>query len=178
MAINGVGVNSVSFARAFPAGAPGGGPRAGRDEMLSSTADLLGMTVDDLKSKLGAGASLDDVASARGVSHDALISNLVDGMSAHAPKDAAGINMTAMAERIAGHHGGGTPAVRSGNGADPSDLLTAVEALAAKLDLSGSDLLAKLESGTTLTDIAAQAGVSMDQLTAGRSGGLMFDVRA
>jgi hypothetical protein len=146
--------------------------------MMSKTADLLGMSADDLESQLEGGKSLDDIARSKGVSHDGLISNIASAMAANGPSGATATNLTAMAERIAGHHRG-SHGVSAAGGTDPTPALTkAVETLAAKLNLSGSDLLGKLEGGSSLSDIAGQAGVSMDQLTAGMTQGLMFDARA
>jgi hypothetical protein len=64
MAISGIGLNAMGFNRSFPAGAPSGPPPAGAKEMLSKTADLLGMSADDLKSQLDGGASISDIANA------------------------------------------------------------------------------------------------------------------
>jgi uncharacterized protein YidB (DUF937 family) len=179
MAISGIGLNAMGFNRSFPAGAPSGPPPAGAKEMLSKTADLLGMSADDLKSQLDGGASISDLAKTKGVSHDTLISSLVSDIAANAPSGATAPNLTAMAERIAGHHRGDSTGRPSADGTDPASALTkAVETLAAKLNMSGSDLLSQLEGGSSLSDIAGQAGVSMDQLTADLTQGLMFDARA
>jgi hypothetical protein len=116
--INGIQGSMGAFPMAG-AGGIGGGARPDREKMLSSTADLLHMSVDDLKSKLDAGQSLDDVAKAQGVSHDDLVASIVQNMKANAPAGAnvADAQLTAMAERVAArvphgnHHGGSTPSV-------------------------------------------------------------------
>ena len=84
----------------------GGAGRADREKVLSSAADLLKMSVDDLKSKLAAGQSLDDIAKAQGVSHDDLVANITQTLKANAPSGAAVSDdrLSAMAERIASHH--------------------------------------------------------------------------
>ena len=103
--INGVGCSNAA-AGAAPMTAAGGLNQADRDQMLSSTADLLKMSVTDLKSKLASGQSLDDIAQAQGVSHDDLVANIVSNLKS---EGAAGANrsdasLTTMAGRIAGHH--------------------------------------------------------------------------
>ena len=103
--INGVN-GSNAAAGAAPMTAAGGLNSADRGQMLSSTADLLRMSVTDLKAKLAGGQSLDDIAKARGVSHDDLVANIVSNLKSDG---AAGANrsdasLTAMADRIAGHH--------------------------------------------------------------------------
>ena len=100
-------INGVQCSQGASATAAVGGPGRGeRDKVLSSAADLLKMSVDDLKSKLASGQSLDDIAKAQGVSHDDLVANVTKTLKADAP---AGSTMSderlnAMATRIAGHH--------------------------------------------------------------------------
>jgi len=81
--INGIQGSMGAFPMAGP-GAMGGAARPDREKMLSSTADLLHMSVDELKSKLNAGQSLDDVAKTQGVSHDDLVANIAQNLRANA----------------------------------------------------------------------------------------------
>ena len=102
-------VNGVQCAQGNSAAAAmgGGGGRIDRDKMLSSVADTLKLSVDDLKSKLAAGQSLDDVAKAQGVSHDDLVNSIAQSLKANAPSGApapSDSQIQAMATRIAGHH--------------------------------------------------------------------------
>jgi len=138
--INGVSCSNAA-AGAAPMTAAGGLNQADRQQMLSSAADLLKMSVSDLQSKLAGGQSLDDIAQAQGVSHDDLVANLAaslksQGASAANQSDA---NLTAVANRIAGHHrhhghhGGGqtsavgsTPATSSTSATTAADPSTAV----------------------------------------------------
>jgi len=103
--INGVGCSNAA-AGAAPMTAAGGLNQADRDQMLSSTADLLKMSVTDLKSKLAGGQSLDDIAQAQGVSHDDLVANIVSNLKSQGAAGAgrADASLTAVATRIAGHH--------------------------------------------------------------------------
>jgi len=112
-------INGVQCSQGASATAAMGGPGRGeRDKVLSSAADLLKMSVDDLKSKLASGQSLDDIAKAQGVSHQDLVANISQTLKAGAPSGAtiSDDRLDAMAERIAGHHrhghhhGGGAPA--------------------------------------------------------------------
>jgi hypothetical protein len=103
--INGVGCSNAA-AGAAPMTATGGLNQADRDQMLSSTADLLKLSVSDLKSKLASGQSLDDIAKAQGVSHDDLVANIVSNLKSvgSAGANRSDASLTAMADRIAGHH--------------------------------------------------------------------------
>jgi hypothetical protein len=100
-------VNGVQCAQGAPATAAMGGPaQTDRQKMLSSVADLLKLSVDDLKGKLASGQSLDDIAKAQGVSHDDLVATISQSIKADAPAGATvgDSRLNAMAERIAGHH--------------------------------------------------------------------------
>jgi hypothetical protein len=103
--MNGVGCSTAAGAAA---GAASGPTRSDREQMLSSTADLLKMSVTDLKAKLQTGASLDDIAKAQGVSHDDLVNNIVSSLKSRGAGGAtrSDASLTAMAGRIAGHHRG------------------------------------------------------------------------
>jgi hypothetical protein len=57
-----------------------------RENMMSRMAETLGLTVDDLKSRLDEGSSLNDIATARGVPHENLILAIRAGMSAGDPE--------------------------------------------------------------------------------------------
>jgi hypothetical protein len=103
--INGVGCSNAA-AGAAPMTAAGGLNKADREQMLSSTADLLKMSVSDLKSKLAGGQSLDDIAKAQGVSHDDLVARIVSSLKSQGAPGAGqtDASLTAVANRIAGHH--------------------------------------------------------------------------
>jgi hypothetical protein len=100
-------INGVQWSQNASGTAGVGSNRQGeRDKVLSSAADLLKMSVDDLKSKLASGQSLDDIAKAQGVSHDDLVSNITKTLQADGPAgaNASADRLNAMAGRIAGHH--------------------------------------------------------------------------
>lgn len=135
------GVNCSSANGAAPATAAGGLNSSDREQMLSSTADLLKMSVSDLKTKLASGASLDDIAKSQGVSHDDLVANIVSNLKSQGAAGAgrSDASLTAVAARIAGHHrhhghhGGGqtsaagsTPATSptTGSASDPTSTVT------------------------------------------------------
>ncbi|MFI5936416.1 hypothetical protein [Actinoplanes sp. NPDC051494] len=73
-----------------------------RQDPMAAVADKLGLSSKDLRSQLRDGKSLDDVATAQGVSHDDLISAIKAGMPADAT---GGVDATEMAEKIAGTKG-------------------------------------------------------------------------
>jgi polyhydroxyalkanoate synthesis regulator phasin len=60
-----------------------GGHHGGRHLALDTAASTLGVTEDELRTALGSGQSLADVAESEGVSKDALITALVDEAKAH-----------------------------------------------------------------------------------------------
>ncbi|GIE34371.1 hypothetical protein Ait01nite_074160 [Actinoplanes italicus] len=57
-----------------------------RENLMSRVADTLGMTVDDLRSRLDDGHSLNELATARGVPHEDLILAIRAGLSAGDPE--------------------------------------------------------------------------------------------
>ncbi|HZQ76989.1 MAG TPA: hypothetical protein VFE55_06650 [Acidimicrobiia bacterium] len=152
--INGVSCSNAA-AGAAPLTAAGGLNRNDRQQMLSSAADLLKMSVSDLQAKLAGGQSLDDIAQAQGVSHDDLVANIAaslkssEGASGANQSDA---NLTAVANRIAGHH-----RHHGHHGAGPT---SAVGATPATSSTDATGAVTAADPSTTVT------------------GGSLFDVRA
>jgi hypothetical protein len=154
-------------------GMANGPGRPGRPDMataMAPVADELGMTGDELRDALRAGSTLDQLASAKGVSHQDLVSAITKGLQDARPAGApAGVDLSKMAEDIAsgvrgpGHHGGHHHhAQRAASGAvDPSANLNALA------DLVGVDATALrdgLQQGTSLSDILSANGVDESQL--------------
>lgn len=74
------------------------------------------LSADDLKSQLKDGKSLEDVATAQGVSHDDLITAIKAGMPSDAVSGTGGVDATEMAEKIASTKGMPPPEPRGSGG--------------------------------------------------------------
>lgn len=85
--------------------APGEGGRGRRGLRNSeAVAEALGVTTDELRDARDSGQSLADVAAAQGVSVDAVVGAIVDGVEAHLAEEVAEGDLTEeeAAERLAG----------------------------------------------------------------------------
>jgi hypothetical protein len=171
-----------------------------RQAVLGSAAQALGMSTQDVQSALQSGQSLSDLAQAKGVSSDALVSAVSQGiqsLSATSGGLPGAPDPTQMAQRIVDrkggigghrHHG----ATASANGSDQdgdgdgdgssgtsSAATSSPFALVANmLGMSQSDLLTSLESGTSLTDLLGQSGPTAQNLAAALNGGGLVDTIA
>ncbi|OIQ77129.1 hypothetical protein GALL_411850 [mine drainage metagenome] len=81
-----------------------GGFRAEMKKAMDAVASKLGMNVSDLQAQLKSGKSLTDIAGAKGVSANDLLSTIKQSLSA---SGVSGNSLDAMATRIANHKGGG-----------------------------------------------------------------------
>jgi len=129
---------------------------------MTNTAKLLGLSSDQLNQDLQSGTTLSSLASQEGVSSSSLVSSIEQDLQADAPQGAQTPSSSQLAQfatdiangvRPGGHHhhhhgGGGM------NLTDTSQLL----------GLSTDQLNQDLQSGTTLSSLAAQQGVSSDSL--------------
>jgi hypothetical protein len=82
------------------------GFRSRLQDVTTAVAKELGMSTDDLEQQLRAGASLDDVAKANGVSHDDLVATItqaLQGSSASGDTQAPSA-LDQLAQRIASAH--------------------------------------------------------------------------
>lgn len=77
-----------------------------RENPLARVAETLGLSTDELKSRLDTGRSLSDIATEKGVTHDELISAIKAGMPSGT---AAAGDPDALAEKIAERTHGSTP---------------------------------------------------------------------
>lgn len=158
--------------------------------MMQPVADLLGVSTTDLKSSLDSGQTLDQLAAAKGVSHDDLIAAIKAGLQDSTPQGVgsttaasgttATFDLDALAEDIAsgvrpqgpqGPPPGPPPTGRNNN---DQDALSAVSDL---LDMTTDELVTSLTSGTSLRDLASAKGVSSDQLLDALSEGMVVDTR-
>lgn len=145
-------VGSVSGPAAMfvsPAGPPPAGMQQSMQKGMEGTAKLLGMTTDDLQTQLRSGKTLNDLANAKGVSHDDLVASIEQGMKAAAPQGVqapAGFDASRIAEDIAAGKRPEDPRAAGGpgGGADADDKLSR---LASALGTDTTSLLQQLQSG-------------------------------
>jgi uncharacterized protein YidB (DUF937 family) len=150
---------------------------------MTNTAELLGMSTDDLEQARKSGTTLADLAAQKGVSKDDLVNSIVSDLKANKPDGAPELSdtqLTTMATNIADgkrpHHGHGhghgqqptqAPANRANDnlqsladelGLDSGTLLD--EMSSGGVDVS--DLLSQTSYGRTVTDTLG-SGVAVDQ---------------
>ncbi len=148
-------VASVSTAGVAGAG-HGHGPRQLPQEAIDALADKLGMSSDDLKSKLDASndprKTLDQLAQEKGVSTDELHEAVRNAMAAKRGQDGPA----------------GPPPPPPGGGSGPSfdDPIgqKVLSNLADKMGMSVDDLKSQLDAGTDLRDLLESKGVSKDDV--------------
>ncbi len=157
---------------------------------FDAVSGLLGMSADDIASAVQSGKSLDDLASAAGVSHE----DLVAALKAGAPQELQGSSrLDAMVEDIASHKGmpmggpggpggppPGPPPGASGvmSGELTNSQQTMLEQLSSLLGTTSDELATSLQSGTSLADLLGDKGVSLGQLASALESGFLVDVRA
>jgi hypothetical protein len=162
---------------------------------MTNTAKALGLSADDLQSKLKSGRTLDAIAQDEGVSSDDLLSAVKTDLQANKPADAPALSddqLTQMATGIAAgkgpggpggphghHHGGGSgQADASILGTAASDTSSNLSSLADALGTSSDDLLSQLSSGTDLSSLFSQSGSATWSSSGASTGGLAVDLYA
>jgi hypothetical protein len=165
-------ISSVGAGQA--AGAMQRPPRPDMAKALAPVADALGLDAAELKAELKGGASLDDLAQTRGVSHEDLLAAIKEGLAEVGPPVGAGAvdqaRLDAMAEEIAGRSGAERPAGPGPGGPPPPPRVAGDETVQASLarvadlfDMDTDELLTQLQS-TTLADLASSRQVGADEL--------------
>jgi len=117
MSISSIGYTDISSLQGLPGMSGGGQIPDQMKKAMDPVAKLLGMSTDDLASKLQSGTSLSDLASQKGVSNSDLVEAIKSGMQQNAPAGVslAADQLTQMANAIATQSG--PPAGRMGGGA-------------------------------------------------------------
>jgi uncharacterized protein YidB (DUF937 family) len=145
-----------------------------RKAAFDAVAQELGMTTTDLRSSLKSGQTIGSLATSKGVSTDAITTAITAALTAADPTMSAGRASTIAQRMLQGPQasqgvgGPGGPGGVSGHhhhGGPGKAMKAAFDAAATTLGVSTSDLRASLESGQTLTSLAAAKGVSTDSLT-------------
>ncbi|MBB6634885.1 putative HD phosphohydrolase [Cohnella thailandensis] len=174
-------VNGEFAGKGGRGGGPGGGRGFGGANLASDElAALLGLTADELKTKLQAGDSLATIAAAQNVSVDTVIASvteslkeklaekLSDGKITQEQYDTQAAALSDTATKLVngefagkGGFGGG---LGGGQGFGGANL--ASDELAALLGLTADELKTKLQAGDSLAAIAAAQNVSVDTVIA------------
>ena len=175
------GTSSLNVSAMSGIGRPHAAPSGkGPFEAVSS---VLGMSADEIASQVQSGKSLDDLATDKGVSHE----DLVAALKAGAPQGAKDSGkLDEMIEKLASRKGvqgpmgpppGGMGGLMGGGKLSGSQQ-SMLDSLSELLDISSEELQEELTSGTSLTDLLQDRGVSMDDLASAVQSGFLVDVRA
>jgi hypothetical protein len=172
--INSISDNASAFAAQALSGQQPANGSTSAPPVLSSVANLLGMSTDDLMTSLKSGSSMSDLAAQKGVSRDDLLAAITQGLQSDASAAATGgpADPSALAGKIADqkglpghhhhhHHGGGSPSSSS------TDLQQNVADLSTALGISSDELVKAIQSGlagTTGTGSSSGYGVSASLL--------------
>ena len=152
--------------------------------LLEPAAKLLGLSSQELRDELRSGKTLAELASDQGVSRDNLIAAVVQGLQSGPPGFVRNVqraepaaDLAAIATNLVDGKGfGGPPPPPPASGSD--DVSQRLTALTGALGIDANTLFAKLESGTTLNDIASQHGVSSSTLSSILTGPVAVDTAA
>ncbi|MEU4619242.1 hypothetical protein AB0G04_04575 [Actinoplanes sp. NPDC023801] len=143
-------------------------PAAGqrRENLLSRLAETLGLTVDELRTQLGNGSSLNDIATARGVPHDDLIAAIRAGLSAGNPEEFAarrGAPPAPPAREPRGENAGLRDEVK-------------LAALSRLLGMDSEAVTAAATGASSLVTLMRQKGIDLYALRGVLTGGDLIDV--
>ena len=150
---------------------------------FDAVSSLLKMSADDIASSVQSGKSLDDLASAQGVSH----ADLVAALKAGAPPELqASSDVDSVVAQIAAQKGTDRPTgppppppasgVLSGN--LTSDQQTTLGSLSSLLGVSSDDLESSLQNGTSLVSLLEGKGVDLSDVAGALQSGFLVDKTA
>lgn len=153
---------------------PVGGPRDSNPgkQAMAGAASLLGMSGDGLRTALQGGqTTLADLAAQKGVSRDDLLAAVTKGLQdAGPPPGAESIDAAAIADRIIDGRGGpargpgGPGGPRDRDGDHDGDMATRLQSLTSALGMDQTSFFDALKSGTSLSQLADQHGMSPSAL--------------
>ena len=164
-----------------PTRPPGAGGANPMRQVMSGAASLLGLSDAELKSALHSGKTLGDLADAKGVSRDDLLKAVTAGVEqVGAPPGADGVDAATIAQNIIDGKGpgGGPPPGPPPSRGDGRDVQSRVDALTSALGMDQDDLFTALASGTSLSELSSQRGLSSDRLRALLTGPIAVDTAA
>jgi hypothetical protein len=154
----------------------GGGPMGGRGMQMSTIATALSMTEADLRTELEAGKSVSDVATAKNVSLDKVISAIVDAETknlqqavtdgkltqAQADTMLSNLKLTLPSQLqtkvVAGMKGG----FEGGRGGMKGGMQ--LTTIATALGMTETDLRTELQAGKSVADVATTKSISLDKV--------------
>ena len=142
---------------------------------FDAAADALKMTSKDLRAALKGGQSMSDIAAKQGVSTDKVTSAIASALTSADSSISADKAKQIAANFVAGPaqttttQSSGTDAVRGKRGGPPPggpppEARKAMDSLASTLGMSSNELQAGLQSGKSLTSIAASKGMDATTL--------------
>lgn len=146
-----------------------------REDPMAAVAETLGLSTDDLKAQLRDGKSLDDVATAQGVSHDDLVTAIKAGL----PSEVS--DATEAAEKIASRQGGTPPPPPPGGprgentGLADSGKLDQISSL---LEMDSEQVTSQATSASGLVKLLQDKGVDLAKLRDVLTSGDLLDVAA
>ncbi|GAA0451462.1 hypothetical protein Aca07nite_55990 [Actinoplanes capillaceus] len=154
-------------------------PRNGENPM-KAVAEKLGLSTDDLKKQLDNGKSLNDVAEARGVSHDDLIAAIRAGLPTDQASGTTETDLTELAETIAATTGrpqGPPPGGPKGEMGGLHASRTKLDRISALLE-TGADEVGSISSAQKLVSMLQDNGVDLNALKSVLDSGDLLDVVA
>ncbi len=161
---------------------PPGGAGGGTPPHVSSAAEALGMSEDEVMEALTSGSSLADLAEEHGMTTDDLVAAIVADMPAE--MKALG-NVEEMVGHMVDQQGPGRPSGPPPHGSTgvfggsiTADQQSTLSTLSDLLGTDSSTLLTALEHGSSLVDLLADAGVSSDDLAEIVQQSLLLDATA
>jgi uncharacterized protein YidB (DUF937 family) len=149
-----------------------------RQPDLSNTAQLLGVSGDQLASDLRSGSTLSSLANTAGVSSSNLLSSVEADLKANAPEAAPSLSDTQLADMATSIINGTGPGGVGSAGATSSGRATDnLNSLADSLGLDSQDLLSQIQSGGDLSQLLGSSGDTGYGSTMADTinGGLIFD---
>lgn len=173
---------TTTSSTATTSAAPSGTPTSRVPGHITAAAEVLGLSTDDVQQALAGGSSLADLAEQQGVSRDDLVSALV----AAAPADIqSSDDVEDMVGSLVDQKGLAGPAGPPPGGSSGvwGETLTSsqqdtLDSLSSLLGTSSSSLLGQLYSGTSLSDLLSDGGVSLKDLAGVVQDGLLIDTQA
>jgi len=171
MTVSGIGATSQTLANA---GVDQTGGQSGMQATLGPVAQLFGMSTSQLDQALQSGESLNDIATAKGVSQSDLINAISQGIQQSQPPGTVALSatqLTNIANRIAGHHhhhhgGGGGGGGSSSSSSSTTSSTNSLSAVGQDVDQLLQDLTTALSSnGSTSISASGTATTSIDPLT-------------
>ncbi len=144
--------------------------RGGRGDKGAAVAEILGLTQDEVRTALSEGQTVADLAAAQGVDIQTVIDAIIADMTEHVEEHVAdgGLTEAEAAEKLANAEERVTDRV---NMTREEAQATRRAALAEKLGMTVEELEAAKADGTSIRDLAEEAGIELPERGEGRRGG-------